>query len=68
MKYSNEKLEEIKRSNRLYGAGWMHLECCTLLDKGEDPRGKDISEMIPRMLEDLDSTPEEPKKKKRSKD
>ena len=36
------------------GAGWMHAECCALLDRGEDPRKKEVSEMMQRMNKDLD--------------
>ena len=33
--------------------GWMHAECCVLLDNGEDPRREDISEMIDRFKKDF---------------
>ena len=45
----------------LQGAGWMHAECCTLLDRDIDPRGQDVAEMIPRLKSDLALTPKEEK-------
>lgn len=34
-------------------AGWMLAEACTLADKGEDIRTKEIPEMLDRMKRDL---------------
>lgn len=44
---------------RLQGAGWMHAECCTLLDRDIDPRKQDLAEMISRLRSDLASLPKE---------
>lgn len=38
--------------------GWMLAEACTLMDKGEDVRTKNASELIDRMKKDLSCHPE----------
>lgn len=41
------------------GLGWMHAECCAALDRGEDPRGFEIGEMVQRCIRDLTADPQE---------
>lgn len=40
--------------NKFYEAlGWMHGECCAILDRGGDPRNSDVPEMVSRCTQDL---------------
>ena len=47
------KLELYVEKQRMEAAGWMQAECCTSLDRGEDPRQADVAELISRMEQDL---------------
>ena len=38
---------------RYQALGWAHAECCTILDKGDDPRLTDIPGMVDRARADL---------------
>ncbi len=33
--------------------GWVHAECCAALDRGEDPRDFEVSELVEKCVKDL---------------
>lgn len=47
-----QKYPEVE--DKFYEAlGWMHAECCSALDRGEDPRKAEIGDMVKRCIHDL---------------
>jgi hypothetical protein len=48
-----DKLEEYIESVRVLALGWMHADCCILLNKSLDPRTMIIPDTLNRALEDL---------------
>jgi hypothetical protein len=51
-----DALERYIEEVRILALGWMHADCCTLLDKGLDPRTMIIPDTLQRALRDLEDT------------
>lgn len=49
-----EKAKEERTEYLMLGAGWAHADACTDLDAGNDPREKDMADMVERMKVDFD--------------
>ena len=47
------KLELYIEGQRAEVAGWTLAECCTTLDRGDDPRLSEVPEIFERMKKDL---------------
>ena len=47
------RLEAYVEQQRREALGWMQAECCTTLDRGEDPRLSEVPEVLERMVKDL---------------
>jgi len=47
------KLVNYIEQERIQALGWAIAECCTTLDKGDDPRFHDLSEILSRAIQDL---------------
>ena len=47
-------MTEEEKKARYQALGWMHAEACCLMDRGEDIREIDVSELIKRAVKDLD--------------
>lgn len=47
------RLEHYIEGVRLEALGWTHAYCCLLLDKGKDPRTKEVPELINDAIDDL---------------
>lgn len=48
----NELVKQVENA-RMEGVGWAYADCCVALDKGEDPREKDMAEVLHRANIDL---------------
>jgi len=49
-----DDLKEFVQSVRVKAIGWTHADDCCDLDKGMDPRDKEVPQMLQRALFDLD--------------
>ena len=47
------KLERYIRGARAEAIGWAHADACVDLDKGNDPRTKEVPDMLDRARKDL---------------
>ena len=48
-----DALETLVNDERMIAIGWTHADDCVDLDKGLDPRKKDIGKMLKRAEKDL---------------
>lgn len=48
-----DKLETLAHDRRIEAIGWTHADDCVDLDKGNDPREKELPEMLNRANRDL---------------
>ena len=48
-----DQLEALVDTARVEAIGWSHADACVDLDKGKDPRKKDVAEMLNRAEVDL---------------
>jgi hypothetical protein len=47
------RFETYLQQVRMEALGWMHAECCIILDNGGDPRTVDIPDILSRAFKDL---------------
>jgi hypothetical protein len=48
-----DELEAYVAEVRVEALGWMLADCCVFLDKGDDPRKRNVPEILERALIDL---------------
>ena len=52
-----KKLEMWVEQERIQAIGWMHAEACTMVDRKEDIRLKEVSDILNRAIHDLNVLP-----------